>query len=188
MSSTLGIDFKAIKEGVYDDYGAGQTTPFFQKKEQNSFLGLKTSEKITPGFFNGFENKADFVSQIKKPLLMPVACVTKMLEHTLKAFSELYTSAVNLMTLDTKQAKSFAQNGLKNLYVAARFLLSFVVDTLRELAAFTSRSLSTGVEATGRGFKALGNKMGLFASQDKNDKGSEEVYSSQQSYPAPTSP
>ena len=98
-------------------------------------------------FFQPFNSLADVRMQLRSPVVAPIVDLTMAVQSCLHACRNLIETAINIVFLDVGNIEKSVPEFFTNVFQAAYFAGSALSDTLCDLTAVATRSVSTVVAA-----------------------------------------
>ena len=146
--------------------------PSFINTKKNAYRqgGVTNFHNKTTGFFTPYRTFAEFGSELKAPVAMPIICLVSALHQAVDLLAKLSLAALNLVVLDRNQAKKILleraekrepiigneelekitpgyQGVAGHLGYAIGFVFSAIIDTIRVALSLVTRTGSTLIVA-----------------------------------------
>lgn len=96
-------------------------------------------------FFQPFNSLSDVRTQLRSPIVAPIVDLTLAVQSCLHGCRNLLETAINIVFLDVRNIEKSVPEFFTNVLQAAYFAVSALTDTLWDLAALATRTLSTVV-------------------------------------------
>ncbi|STX38762.1 hypothetical protein [Legionella feeleii] len=97
-------------------------------------------------FFQPFNSLADVRKQLRSPVVAPIVDLTLAVQSCLHACRNVLETAINIVFLDVGNIEKSVPEFFTNVFQAAYFAGSALTDTLWDLTALATRTLSTVVD------------------------------------------
>ncbi len=97
-------------------------------------------------FFRPFNSLADVRTQLRSPVVAPIIDLTLAVQSCLHACRNVLETAINIIFLDVGNIEKSVPEFFTNVLQAAYFAGSALTDTLWDLTALATRTLSTVVD------------------------------------------
>ena len=125
-----------IKNDKYSKYEVNETSYILKTKNLCPW-----TEKF--GFFDPFLTGKNFRNQVLSPVLSPLVCGFLAVKHHYKSVMNFTSGLLRLCTGDITQGGKQLNKSLANFIATFYFVITGIVDTLRETASLITRSVTT---------------------------------------------